>query len=149
MTGPEATDSASEGTLGLMVRRTIRAEAHRLFAAWTDPQLLQCWWGTREASCAGAEIDLRVDRIANRFSDGALLWILGEFLAVEPPHRLVYTWRLEPGGRPPDRVTVRFVPTGDATEVIIVHERLHDAAVRGRTEEGWDACLDRLAAFVG
>jgi uncharacterized protein YndB with AHSA1/START domain len=56
------------------------------------------WWGPSAAvSCASAEIDLRVGgryRIANRFPDGRLLWIVGEFEVVEPPSRLVFSWRV-------------------------------------------------------
>ena len=50
--------------------------------------------------------------------DGQTLFIEGEFHVVEAPHKLVYTWRA--GTDPASRVTVRFEPRGEATEVIIL-----------------------------
>jgi uncharacterized protein YndB with AHSA1/START domain len=36
----------------LIVRRTIRASAERIFAAWTQPEQLCAWWGARPVTCA-------------------------------------------------------------------------------------------------
>src|SRR5215471_14892646 len=72
----------SEGTLSLVVRRTIRASAERLFALWTSREHLERWWGPPGVVCTSAEIDLRVGgryRIANRLPDGRTLSIVGEF----------------------------------------------------------------------
>jgi uncharacterized protein YndB with AHSA1/START domain len=132
----------------LIVRRTIRATAGRLFEAWTRPDQLRAWWGPRPVTCSGAEVDLRVGgrfRIDNALPDGGTVSIEGEFRVIEPPHRLVYTWRMGAG---PDAesslVTVRFEPRGDATEVVVVHEQLASEAVRESHEKGWEGCLDGL-----
>jgi len=58
------------------------------------------------------------------------------------PHRLVYTWRA--GDDQVSRVTVRFEPRGDATEVIVIHEQIPNEAVRESHEGGWKGCLDGL-----
>jgi uncharacterized protein YndB with AHSA1/START domain len=145
---PDGTESA---TIALVVRRTIHASAKQLFEAWTQPEHLKKWWGPRAVRCVGAEIDLRVGgiyRIANQFPDGRLLWIFGEFEILDPPHKLVYTWRVDPQSRASERVTVRFEPRGDATEVIVMHERIPNAATRDRHQEGWDGCLDRLSNYL-
>src|SRR5262249_59801756 len=83
----------------LVVRKTIRATPERLFDAWTQPTQLRQWWGPDDAECADAQVDLRVGgqyRIANRFRDGRVVWITGEFEVIGPPQRLDYTWRVEP-----------------------------------------------------
>jgi uncharacterized protein YndB with AHSA1/START domain len=136
----------------LEVRRTLKASPERLFAAWTDPRELRRWWGPRGATCPVAEVDLRAGgryRIANRFADGRTVWIVGEFEVVAPPHRLVYSWRLEPGPQRSERVTVTFEPRGEATEVVVVHERIPDAHTRDQHEQGWAGCLDGLARYLG
>lgn len=40
---------------------------------------------------------------------------------------------------------MRFVAQGDATGIVIVHERIPDAATREQHRNGWEGCLDRLA----
>lgn len=149
---PRTSAAPAAASLSLIARQTIRASAERLFQAWTRPELLTQWWGPENVVCPEAQVDLRVGggyRIANRFPDGRLVWIVGEFEQVVPPHRLVYTWRLEPAAETAQesRVTVRFEARDEATEVIVVHERLVDAAYREHTEQGWHGCLARLAAL--
>jgi uncharacterized protein YndB with AHSA1/START domain len=129
----------------LVTRRTIRASAARLFDAWTQPEQLRAWWGPRPVTCSGAEVDLRVGgryRIDNALPDGKTLSIEGEFQIVEAPHKLVYTWRA--GEDQASRVTVRFEPRGDATEVIVIHEQIPNEAIRESHEGGWNGCLDGL-----
>lgn len=135
----------------LLVRRTIRATPEVLFAAWTEPAHLVEWWGPPGIECAGAEVDLRVGgayRIANRFPDGRVVWISGEFESIEPPHALVYTWRLEPEITR-ERVAVRFDSRGDVTEVVVRHERIADAAAERGHEAGWHGCLEGLSVYAG
>jgi uncharacterized protein YndB with AHSA1/START domain len=136
--------------LSLIVRRTIRAPAERVFAAWTEPAQLQRWWGPAGVVCTGAEVDLRVGgryRIGNRLPDGSQIWISGEFEQVVPPHRLVYTWRTEDDA-PAERVTVRFESRDGATEVIVVHERIATAPLRDGHQQGWQGCLDGLVEYA-
>jgi uncharacterized protein YndB with AHSA1/START domain len=137
--------------LSLEVRRTIRARADQIFEAWTQPAHLREWWGPRDVTCVDAQVDLRVGgryRIANRYRDGRIVWIVGEFEVITPPHELVYTWRLESEAQPPERVRVRFEPRADGTEVIVVHERIIDPTVRDRHREGWHGCLEGLAEYL-
>jgi uncharacterized protein YndB with AHSA1/START domain len=138
--------------LTLEVRRTIAATAQFLFDAWTQPALLVQWWGPAGVTCPEAQVDLRVGgvlRIANRFPDGRIVWIHGVFERVEPPSLLAYSWRLgQEDAASSERVTVRFEPRGDCCEVIVVHERVVDAAARAQHEAGWTGCLDGLQRLV-
>ena len=147
------TDRDPRSDLALVVRRTIRASAARLFEAWTTPEHLRKWWGpSASVVCPEAEVDLRVGgryRIANRFDDGKVVWIVGEFRAVTPPHELVYTWRIEPGAMIDELVTVRFHARGAETEVVVIHESIATQAAKSSHEDGWDGCLDGLVRYVG
>ncbi len=151
MTGQGCSSAPEARPVSLVVRQIIYAPAERVFEAWTKPAHVKKWWGPGLVSCPDAEIDLRVGgryRIANQFPDGKLIWIVGEFEVVAPPHKLVYTWRLEPGSQVPERVTIRFEPRDGATEVIVAHERIPDAASRDEHEQGWRGCLDGLAEYL-
>jgi uncharacterized protein YndB with AHSA1/START domain len=137
--------------VSLVVRRTIRATPEQLFDAWTQPSHLKHWWGPPGVDCTDAEVDLRLGgayRIANRFADGSVVWITGQFEVIEAPARLVYTWRLETQAFASERVTVRFEGRGELTDVIVLHERISDDAARRGHQQGWDGCLEGLEQYV-
>ncbi len=147
------TDSVSEQGAGLtlLVRRTIRATPERLLEAWTTPEQFVQWWDPENVTCPGVEMDLRVGgayRIGNRLPDGNEIWIGGTFERIAPPSELVFSWQLEHTDTPPERVTVRFEPRADVTEVVVFHERLPDEARRADHEAGWIGCLDGLVAYL-
>ena len=137
--------------LTLLVRRRISATPARLFDAWTSAPELLAWWGPRGVECTHAEVDARVGgryRIGNRLPDGQMIWLSGEFIEVEKPAKLVFTWNREGAQSEPERVTVRFEPRGTETEVIVLHERIADGRARDGHEDGWQGCLDGLASHV-
>ena len=73
----------------------------------------------------------------------------GEFVELDPPHRLVYTWGWEPGGRagkiPPGstRIEIELVPTGEGTTLRFKHD-LRDAEAAESHAVGWDHYFERL-----
>jgi uncharacterized protein YndB with AHSA1/START domain len=146
------TESASSScSLTLIVRRVIAASPERLFEAWICPAELRCWWGPESVTCTAAEVDLQVGgryRIANRLPDGTTLWISGVFERIDRPRKLVYTWCVGSGSAPSELVTVTFEAHPGGTEVVVVHERIADAAMRDRHEQGWHGCLDGLGVHL-
>ncbi len=44
---------------------------------------------------------------------------------------------------------MQFEPRDDATEVIVIHERIASAALRDGHEQGWHACLNGLERYLG
>lgn len=139
----------SDRAAALVVERIIRAPATRVFDAWTDAAQLRAWWGPEGVRCEDAVIDLRVGgrfHIDNRLPDGRLVRIAGEFLVVEAPRRLVYTWSTGPGID--ERVTVSFEATGDDTRVVVTHERVDDPERRAGHADGWRGCLAGLDALL-
>jgi uncharacterized protein YndB with AHSA1/START domain len=134
----------------LEVRRLIAASHAQVLWAWTTPGELKKWWGPENVRCVDAEVDLRVGgkyRIANEFPDKSVLWIEGEFETVDKPSLLVYTWRIASAGAPTERVTVRFEGRDAGTEVMVRHERIATAQLRGQHEAGWVGCLEGLAEY--
>lgn len=61
-------------------------------------------------------------------------------------HERGLTWRI--GASAPERVTVRFEPRDDGTEVVVVHEHITTAPLRDRHEAGWHGCIDGLVGLV-
>ena len=141
----------SDVGMRLEVRRRIAATPERLFAAWTSPAQLLTWWGPAGIRCTEAEVDLVVGaryRLGNELPDGQVIFIVGEFLEIDPPSRLVYTWSTEGESAEPEQVTVSFNQVGEETEVVVLHERILDADRRDEHASGWNGCLDGLTEFV-
>lgn len=134
----------------IVVERKLAASPERVFAAWTDARALAVWLApgeiTTEASC-----DPRVGggfRLVMRGSENTYVQT-GEYLEVDPPRRLVFTWTTD---RLPDAttrvsVTLRAVPEG--TQLELRHERIPDAPVYEGYPNGWQSILDKLTRHLG
>jgi uncharacterized protein YndB with AHSA1/START domain len=75
----------------------------------------------------------------------------GEFVELDPPRRLVYTWGWEPGEDgsspvPPGSTTVEIelVREGDGTVLHFTHRDLPGAEAAESHGHGWDHYLERL-----
>jgi uncharacterized protein YndB with AHSA1/START domain len=144
---------AESGGLTLRMNRALAAPRSVVFTACTEPGELAKWWGPRGFTAPSVEIDLRVGgsyRIAMQPPEGELFYLSGEFREVDPPARLVYTFRWEDPD-PEDRetvVTVSLRDLDDSTEFVL--EQTGFAAERRRAlhDAGWTDALDRLQQLM-
>lgn len=116
----------------------IAAAPTDVFSYLTDASLLTRWMG------AWADVSPEPGGIfAVDIGDQA---IRGTYLAVEPPHRVVFTWGL-PGNQalPPGASTVeiRLTADGEGTIVDLIHSDL-PADLRPDHLRGWASLLDNL-----
>lgn len=135
----------------LYLQRLVPASPDRVFDAWTNPGEVQKWWGPVGVRCLSTEIDLRVGghyRIANELPDGSVLWIAGEYEAIERPRLLIYTWTVETKSPSRERVTVRFEDHEQGTNLILEHERIETTALRDQHQQGWHDCVDGLVEYL-
>ncbi len=131
----------------LVISRTYPASVERVFKAWTDANQLGQWFAPTDDYTTKANVDLRVGheyRIAITHKGGNVHTILGTYRLIEPPRKLVYTWRWENGPSADTLVTVDFNPDGEATKVTITHEQFTNTEDRDKHNEGWNGCLNRL-----
>jgi uncharacterized protein YndB with AHSA1/START domain len=75
----------------------------------------------------------------------------GEFVELDPPHRLVFTWGWEKSGEQKSPVTpgsstieIELIPEGDGTNLRFVHRDLPSAEAATGHAQGWDHYLPRL-----
>ena len=130
----------------LTVSRTLDAPPERVWAAFTTAKGLAAWMWP-ESWQTTSEVDLRVGgryRIASAVSGMA---IVGEFVSLDEPSRIVQTWQWE-GEVEETLVTVTIEPRGAGTTLTILHERFDAAAARNAHLQGWNDCLDRLPAYL-
>jgi uncharacterized protein YndB with AHSA1/START domain len=84
----------------LRMSRVFDAPREEVFRAWTDPAELKDWWGPGEFTCPEAAVDLRPGgtyRLVMQPKEGNAMVLGGTYRDLEPPERLVYTWRWEGG----------------------------------------------------
>jgi uncharacterized protein YndB with AHSA1/START domain len=121
-----------------------------VFAAWTEPDRLQQWWGPGFFETVSAEVDLRPGGRYELLLEPGSMRLVGEFREVTPPERLVYTWRWI-AGVPDTReslVTVEFREAGACTEVVLLHDNFAGPGPVEMYDEGWRSGLDKLRAFL-
>jgi uncharacterized protein YndB with AHSA1/START domain len=131
----------------LVISRTYPASVDRVFKAWTDANQIGQWFAPSDDCTTKATVDLQVGheyRIAITHQGGNVFTILGTYRLIEPPRKLIYTWRWENGPAADTLVTVDFTPDGEATKVTVTHEQFANTEDRDKHAEGWNAGLSRL-----
>jgi uncharacterized protein YndB with AHSA1/START domain len=137
----------------LTLRRTIARPRDDVFQAWTDPDALMTWFGGAMAKALSAAVDLRVGgtyRLTMQ-SGAGIAAVEGMYQEVQPPVRLVYTWRWDrpeiDGGRE-SLVTVEFRDREGATEVVLTHEGIETDESFTFHTRGWTTSLERLGQVL-
>ncbi len=131
----------------LVVRRVLPVERERVFAAWLDPVSLATWMRPGEATGAVVEVDPRVGgrfRILMEQPGGGCGYEhQGEYLAIEPPSLLSFTWISAATDLRPTVVTVELHARDGGTELVLTHRRLPPGQVDGH-RWGWTDILRLL-----
>ena len=154
--------SATGELLTVRLRRVFDASPARVFAAWTEPDLLVRWWGPGGFSSDWAELDLRPGghyRIHMRAEEGGYEGVLaGTYVEVTPPERLVFRVTQHCNGAPeifdatkmaPTTVTIALRDVGDGkTELELTHTGFVDAVPAQAHDGGWSSSFEKLAAVV-
>ena len=137
----------------LVVRRRLAAPRERVFAAWLDPRSLVQWMRPMGAAEPTVEVDPRVGgrfRIVMRHG-GREVEHRGEYLAIEPPARLEFTW-ISPSTY--DRTTIVTVELDErdgGTELVLTHRLLPGTRLDAH-RQGWTdivRLLDETLARIG
>jgi uncharacterized protein YndB with AHSA1/START domain len=133
--------------------RTFGVPRERLFAGWTEPDLLARWGPDgfavrRDSVTVELREGGRYEFCMVQEADGAEFWLRYEVVRLVVPELLVLD--LEPSaedGHPaPVRTTVRFEPVPGGTRLTI--RRPYPPARRAFARATWDAALDSLAALL-
>jgi uncharacterized protein YndB with AHSA1/START domain/uncharacterized protein YciI len=145
-----AVADTSAGTILATVE--IAAPPERVFRALTTDEITK-WWGSadsyRTTEYTG---DVRPGgrwRSVGVGADGQSFSVEGEFREVDPPHRLVQTWRAAWDGGNETVITYRLEAIDGGTRLTLRHEGFGDRvdSCRGHGE-GWERVLGWLAGFT-
>jgi len=123
--------------------RRIAASPETIFAYFTDSARYTAWMGV------DAALDPRPGGIYRvRVRQGQVA--LGEFIELDPPHSLSFTWGWEGDGMVPPgstTVTVILIPDGAETILRLVHDGLPDESTLLH-RQGWEHYLNRLVVIA-
>lgn len=139
----------SEQSEGPQVRieRVLPAPIEDVFDAWTDPARMTEWLSP--VGHAEAEVDLRVTGrfTVSMIGETTRIEHTGEYLVVNPPRELSFTWQSFYTGSEPSVVTVLLEAEGEETRMVLTHRRLPENQVEPHSQ-GWGAMITRLAALL-
>lgn len=132
----------------LRLERLFPVPPEKVFAAWTDPAAMSRWLSPTGRALVETDV-----RVGGRFrvvmlSDDVELEHRGEYLVVEPPTQLSFTWVSPYTGPSPSVVTVTLQPEPPGTGLVLVHRALPPEALESH-RGGWGAILDGLATELG
>lgn len=148
------TTSPAIDTIDVTVKRAFAAPAERVFDAWLTPRLLGQWMfgpDIRDETLLRLDVD---PRVGGRFSmlverDGKRIDHVGEYLVIDRPHRLSFTWTIAgEADQDGSRVDIVITPTATGCELRLTHALPRAwADYADRTQHGWSTMLDALHAL--
>jgi uncharacterized protein YndB with AHSA1/START domain len=138
--------ATNEAAPVLVVRRHLAAPRERVFDAWLDSESLAHWMRPEGFADADVTVDSRVGggfRIVMKGPAHGEVEHRGEYLAIEPPSLLSFTWISRHTDHRPTVVTVEFLERGTGTELVLTHRGLPPAEIEGH-RWGWTSIVRLL-----
>lgn len=142
----------------IIVECLLEASPADVFKAWTDPEIVMQWFGPRPNTLVSASIDLRVGGrwCFVKSDDGeSTTGFEGEYLAVEPEERLVFTWaqfaQAVDGTKeltPYSKVEVELTKAGQVAALRLIHSSLPSTSAAKDFAGGWDRAFGNLKPLV-
>ena len=147
----------------LIIKRTFNAPLKKVWDAWTDPELIKCWWGPEHFTSPVIKMDFKVGGkylFCMRSPEGVDYWSAGEIREIDPLQRIVYTDSFSDSegniipalsygmkGDWPDKllITLFFEEAApDKTAFTLSTSGMPDGEDRALAVQGWNGSLDKL-----
>lgn len=141
----------------LAIERVFNAPRELVFAAWSDAERLVQWMGPVDHPAVAFEQDLRVGGIwhgtLRPVAGGEDLHQGGQYLEVDPPARLVFTFQWqgdnhEDGPGVPTVVSIDLYEEGTQTRMRFRQSGLKSSESATGHRAGWWSTFDRLDEFL-
>ncbi|MDX6729739.1 MAG: hypothetical protein QOK49_4544 [Baekduia sp.] len=139
----------------ILITREFAAPRHRVYKAYTTPELVKRWWSGHHGQTTIAEIDLRVGgtwRYAMVAEDGSEVAFHGEYREIVPNERIVTTEVFEGAPETPDAQVplniVTFTEVGGRTTLTLLvqcpSKEVRDMIINSGMESGMQEGMDLL-----
>jgi uncharacterized protein YndB with AHSA1/START domain len=149
----EATGNEETGGLILDLECTLDAPPEEVFRMLTESAELVKWWGPHGFTTPAADLSLAEGgryRLRMTPPDGDPFHLSGQFLEIDPPWRLVFTFRWEEP-TPDDRETVVDLSlgiTGEATRLVLSQGPFLTEERLDLHRSGWTESFEKLQAVL-
>ena len=131
----------------LRIVRTLPASPEEIFDAWTDPASVRVWMCPGAVEETIASLDVRVGgqfKLVMRERDREHVHT-GEYLEVERPRRLAFSWVSVATLGQVTRVVITLRRlAARRTELVLEHSLLPSDDARRSHEGGWSQIVDKL-----
>jgi serine/threonine protein kinase len=152
----EITSLARTPESTIRLEQRVSAPVEHVFAAWLEPSIMTDWYAPSDAfKPTMVEVD---PQVGGRYIVGMRppdreepLFVTGQYCRIDRPRTLSFTWSwISPRADTHEtQVTLEFHAKGEATDLVLTHERFRDEALRNEHARGWQGCLERLSRKVG
>jgi uncharacterized protein YndB with AHSA1/START domain len=137
-------------TAQVKVTRHFNASPERVFDAWLDPQTVGKWlFATPKGQMVRVEVDARAGGkwiIVDR-RNGEDVEHSGEYVEIDRPRRLVFTFRVPKYSSLTTEVTVEIEPAASGCDLTLTQTNV-PAEYLGSNEKGWTGILVGLAEYL-
>ncbi len=143
----------------LRMTRQFDAAPERVFDAWINPATVRKWlFASMADESYTAELDPRVGgawRITAR-REGVDYTASGEYIEIDRPRRLVFTFAMLQFSPNSDRITIEIAPSGVGCILTFIQAGVDiadelgqlPAGVEGGSEAGWKLMFEALAVAL-
>ena len=142
--------SATHLRAPVRIERTLPAPPEQVFRAWTDAESLRQWMLPGDIQRCEVRCDPRVGGRFEIVMLGEERYVQhGEYLVIDPPRRLVFSWFSASLPDARTQVSVELAATQDGgTRLVLVHEDLPDDPSYAGHEDGWGDILRHLGEHL-
>jgi uncharacterized protein YndB with AHSA1/START domain len=130
------------------VQRVLPASPPEAYDAWLDEAALARFICPAPGSAAEVSVDPRIGgalRVVMAFADHTAE-ISGQYVALDRPDRLSFTWRNVSRDEADSIVTVTFAAHGDGQTLMTITHTMLTAELVTDYESGWTSIAEQLAA---
>ena len=164
----KAHSSKSTSSPMVEVTKDFNASIESVWQAWSDPKLIQEWWGPETYTSPSIKVDFREEGkylFSKEAPDGKVTWSTGTYLEIFPNELITCTDQFadESGnvitpeaagmcakwwGKDNIIFSVKFVKIDDThTKLYLVHEGI-PASIHDDCVSGWSTSLDKMKRLV-
>jgi len=129
----------------------IAAAPDRVFRALASEEIVEWWvrpgvFDTREWS---GDVRIGGRWRTSGIARGNPYVLEGEYLEVDPPRKLVHTWRLAGAPIPPSTVTYVLERRGNGTRLMLRHTGIASPESCANMCAGWESSFEHLLEMIG